>query len=382
MHRDLYEVLGVSRSADEEEIRKAYKKLARKYHPDLNPGDEEAENRFKEVAVAYEVLGDSQRRKNYDEFGEDALNPNFDPEKAREYAQWRQGAARGAPGGPGGPAGAPFGGGADFSDLFSEIFGGERGGRSAWARARQVRGSDVESTMRIGLVDALRGTKVNFRLRGAEPCPSCGGTGRRNEEARTCPACNGTGQQQMSGPFNMTTTCRTCGGSGRAPGPPCPTCQGRGSVQRDSTVTVTVPPGVKEGAKIRLAGKGEPGLGGGPPGDLYLRVEVTPHPVLHREGDDLYMTLPISVPEAILGASVTVPLINGEARVKVPPRSQSGKKLRLRGKGAPKGEGKAAGDLILEIDVRAPTSKNKELDRIAESLKKFYDRDVRADLKI
>lgn len=380
MHKDLYEILGVSRSAGEEEIRKAYKNLARKYHPDLNQNDKDAEERFKEVAVAYEVLHDQNKRKNYDEFGEDALNPNFDPERAREFARFRQ---RGGQGFAGGPAGSPFGGSVDFGDLFSELFGGGRGRtKNPWGRARRVKGSDMESSMRISFLDAIRGTKINFTLSGGETCEACGGIGRKQEENRPCPTCNGTGQQTMTAPLNMNAACRTCGGSGRASGPPCPSCGGKGAVNSSSIVTVTVPPGIKDGAKIRLAGKGEPGLGGGPSGDLYLKVEVIPHSYLERDGDNLIMTLPVTVPEAVRGAIVTIPLIEGEAKVKVPPRSQTGQKLRLRSKGAPKGRNKGAGDLILELEVRAPTSKSEELDQKIAELEEFYEEDIRAELKL
>lgn len=382
MQRDLYEILGVSRSADEDEIRKAYKKLARKYHPDLNQGDKEAEERFKEVAVAYEFLGDKDKRKNYDEFGADALNPNFDPDRAREFSRFR---TQGGGGYPPGMGGNPFGGSGsniDFGDLFSDLFGGGRGGRNAWSRARQVRGQDIRSSMRIGLLDSLRGSKVNFRLSGSESCPACGGAGHQKEGSSTCPICDGSGQQKMSGPFTVTGRCSACNGTGRTPGPPCTHCNGQGRVSSSSVVTVTVPPGIKDGAKIRLSGKGEAGLGGGPPGNLYLQVEILPHPKLEREGDDLIMKLPITVPEAVLGAKVKVPLITGEVTVTLPPRSQLGQKLRLRGKGAPKPGGKNAGDMILVLEVVSPSSESKELDQVAKSLEKFYIDDVRADLKL
>jgi molecular chaperone DnaJ len=377
MKRDLYEILEVSRSASDDEIRKSYKRLAKKYHPDLNPGDKTAEERFKEVAVAYEVIHDPARRKSYDEFGETALNPNFDPDRAREYARWQHA----GPGAPPGAGSSPFGG-VDFSDLFADFFGRGRGGANAWSRARQIHGQDIESSLRINLIDALRGSKVNFRLTGSEGCADCKGTGAQPGQTKVCPICDGSGQQRMSGPFSVTTRCSACGGTGRSPGPPCPTCGGRGSVSTESVVTVNVPAGIKDGAKIRLAGKGEPGLGGAPPGDLFLKVEITPHPRLTRDGDDLVMTLPVSVPEAVLGASITVPLINGEVNVKVPPRSQTGQKLRLRSKGAPKGRGKGSGDMILVLEVQTPTSNSKELDQLAESLKKFYPQNVRADLKL
>lgn len=386
MKRDLYEALEVQKNASEDEIRKQYRKLARKYHPDLNPGDSEAEERFKEVAVAYEILSDPQKRKNYDEFGDEALNPNFDPDKAREYAKWQKSRswsnrAHGAD---------PFsGGGVDISDLFGDLFGRAGGRRSAgrsggFGRAAKVRGNDVESTLKIGLLEAVRGTKVKFRLSGHQSCPDCRGTGQQNDQTSTCPSCHGTGQQSIGGgPMPLTGACQTCGGSGRTPGPACPKCSGRGVVEEPSTVTVTVPPGVDDGSRIRLSGKGEPGLGGGPPGDLYLVVDIKPHKQITRSGDDLQMPLPITVPEAVNGATVTVPMVTeGEARVKVPPGSQSGQKLRLRGKGVPKRKGGEAGDLILVLEVRLPTRGGDALKSAADAMADFYDDDPRAELRL
>jgi DnaJ-class molecular chaperone len=317
MKRDLYESLGVLRSATEDEIRKAYRKLARQFHPDLNPGDKSAEERFKEVAVAYEVLGDAAKRKNYDEFGEEALNPSFDAARAREWARSRRsrqraGAAR--------RQASPFGGagGFDIDDLFGSLFGA----RGGFGRATSIRGNDIESTMEIGLLDALRGTKVTFRISGG------------------------------------------------------------GSAEDASTVTVSVPPGVADGDRIRLAGKGEPGLGGAPPGDLLLRVKVAPHPTLAREGDDLVMTLPVTVPEAVAGATVSAPTLDGQVRVKVPRRSQTGRKLRLRGKGVKNRKTEKAGDLILVLEVRAPDDGGTELDDAVKALESHSKRDVRAGLKL
>jgi DnaJ-class molecular chaperone len=314
MKRDLYEILGVPRSANDDEIRKAYRKLARKYHPDLHPDDKASEDKFKEVAVAHEILGDPEKRKAYDEFGEDALNPNFDPARAREYARWR-GSPEWASPGQGADA---FGfGGINLDDLFGSLFGGRRDG---FGRAMRVRGNDVESTLEIGLADALKGNQVTFTLSGG--------------------------------------------------------------AASDSTVTVKVPAGVAEGDRIRLAGKGEPGLGGGPPGDLYLKVKLRPHRHLRREGDDLLMTLPVTVPEAVLGASILVPTLEGELRVKVPPGSQAGTKLRLRGKGARDRKSGRKGDLILLLEVRAPDSGGEELQALARSLEAHYRADIRADLKL
>lgn len=377
--RNLYEALGVTRSATEDEIRKQYRKLARKYHPDLNQDDKEAEERFKEIAVAYEVLIDPEKRKNYDEFGDDALNPNFDADKARQYAQW-QGSGGGAPGGFGG-GGFGGGGGVDLSDLFGDLFGGGAGRGGGFSRARRVRGQDIESKLKIGLLDALRGTKVKFRLSGHQTCPECRGSGQQNEKSSPCSACHGTGQQSIGGgPLPLTGPCQVCGGTGRSRGPTCPKCHGTGHIEEPSTITVTVPPGVDNGSRIRLSGKGEPGLGGAPSGDLFLVVEVTDHPRLSRDGDDLTMKLPITVPEAVLGANVSVPLFEGEVNVKIPPGSQSGQKLRLRGKGAPKRKG-GAGDLILILDVRLPTESSSKLEKAAKSMEKLYEEDVRAKVR-
>lgn len=378
MSRNLYEALEVSRTASEDEIRKKYRELARKYHPDLNPDDEKAEERFKEIAVAYEFLSDADKRKNYDEFGEEALNPNFDPDKAREYMKWR--GARS--GGSGRYGGSPFQGGVDISDLFSDLFG-RHGGRGGFGRAHTVRGSDVESTVKISLLDSLRGTKVKFKLTGHQSCGECKGTGQQLDGTKPCKACHGTGQQNIGGgPLPLTGPCQVCGGSGRTRGPACTKCDGRGFVEEPSTITVTIPSGVDNGAKIRLSGKGEPGLGGGPSGDLYLKVEVTPHPKLVREGDNLIVKLPITVTEAILGATVAVPLFDGEAKVKVPAGSQSGQKLRLKGKGAPRRKVKEAGDLILILDVRLPKNGGTALEQAARAMEPLYDDDVRAELKL
>lgn len=378
MKRNLYDALEVSQTASEDEIRKNYRKLARKYHPDLNQDDKDAEERFKEIAVAYEYLSDKEKRKNYDEFGEEALDPNFDPARAREFKRWRGARATGSSR----YGGSPFQGGVDISDLFSDLFG-RSGGRGGFNRAHKVRGSDVESKVRIPLLDSLRGTKVKFKLTGLQSCKECQGTGQQVEESTPCKACHGTGQQNIGGgPLPLTGPCQVCGGSGRTRGPACTHCSGRGAVEEPSTITVTIPSGVDNGAKIRLTGKGEPGLGGSPSGDLYLKVEVTPHPKLTREGDNLIVKLPVTIAEAILGATVSVPLFDGEAKVKVPAGSQSGQKLRLKGKGAPRRKGKEAGDLILILDVRLPKNGGNALEEAAKAMEPLYDDDVRADLKL
>jgi molecular chaperone DnaJ len=374
MKRDLYEALEVPRTATEDELRKQYRKLARTYHPDFNPGDKSAEERFKEISVAYEILSDPKKRQAYDEFGEASLAQGFDPDRAREHARWQRAAAWSSAG----PGGADV----DIHDLFSNLFG-RGGGRAGASRARQIRGADLESTVRLGLPEALRGTQIKLKITGRTSCPACQGSGQRNGERRPCPACHGTGQRIASGgPHPLRGRCPECGGSGRTSGPTCPKCGGLGVVEEPTTISVNVPAGVDDGSRVRVAGKGEPGIGGGPAGDLYLTVEVVPHPWLTREGDDLTMVLPVSVPEAVLGATVAVPLVDGEAHVKIPPGSQSGQKLRLKGKGAPRPKASGAGDLLLVLEVRLPDEGGEALQRAAESMKPLYVRDLRAGMKI
>lgn len=300
--KDLYKILGVSRTASADEIKKAYRKLARQYHPDVNQGDEAAEERFKQVSAAFDVLGNAEKRALYDEFGLAGLRDGFDPAQARAYQQWAGGMG-GGPGGPGGRGGFRYSseGFGDLGDLF-EMFGGGRG------RARGPRrGNDVESSLRIDLLKALRG-----------------------------------------GPLSIT-------------------------VDGESAINVSIPPGVADGKRIRLAGKGEPGVQGGPPGDLLLRIHVEPHPTLRREGDDLYMKLQVTLAEAISGAKLAVPTPDGATvTLTVPRRSQNGQKLRLRGKGAPKPGSEERGDLYVELDVRLPTATGEELDSLAEKLAGYY----------
>lgn len=373
MKRDLYEALELPRTATEDELRKQYRKLARAYHPDHNPGDTASEQRFKEIAVAYEILSDPQRRKAYDEFGEASLAQGFDPDRAREHARWQRAAA--------GHGGSAFGADVDIGDVFADLF--NRGGRGGAARARQIRGNDLESSVRITLLESLRGTRVKLKITGHVTCPVCQGSGQRNDQRQPCAVCHGTGQRVVSaGPHPLRGQCPACGGTGRSLGPACHRCAGRGVVEEPTTLTVAVPVGVDDGSRVRVPGKGEPGIGGGPAGDLYLSVEIVPHPWLKRQGDDLVMTLPVTVPEAVLGATVTVPLYNGEAHVKIPAGSQSSQKLRLKGKGAPRIKGRGAGDLILVLEVRLPEEGSDQLDRCVEVMRALYRTDPRAGLKL
>jgi molecular chaperone DnaJ len=336
--RDYYQILGVSRTASKDDIRKAYRKLARKYHPDINPGNKEAEARFKEISVANDVLSDPQKRKLYDEFGEAGLASGFDAERARSYRQWQQQSPRG------GPSTSTH----EFSmDDLGDLFGGLGGifGGGRRARGGPARGQDVEATMDIDFLDAVRGFQTSLTLQ-------------------------------------RPVTCGTCHGSGTKPGSgaACPTCGGTGRVQRPETIRVNIPPGAEPGKRIRLSGRGEAGIKGGPPGDLFITPRIRPHPLLTRSGRDLNMDLPITVGEAIRGAVVEVPTPAGNVKVRVPPGAQSGQRLRIKGKGVPAHRNSPAGDLYLQLMVRVP--KETMPDELVETFDRGYREDVRKDLRL
>ena len=334
--RDYYQILGVSRSAPQDDIRKAYRKLARKYHPDINPGNKEAESKFKDISVAYDVLSDPQKRKLYDEFGEAGLAAGFDAEKARSYRQWQTQSART------GGAGYEF-----HMDDLGDLFGGLGNifGQGRRSRTGPSRGQDVEAAMDIDFLDAVRGFQTSLALRRPAACDSCHGTGRRPGSADPCPA---------------------CGGSGR--------------VQRLDTIRVNIPPGAETGKRIRLRGRGEAGVRGGPAGDLYIVPHVRTHPLFTRSGRDLTMELPITVGEAVLGATVEVPTPSGVVKVKVPAGAQSGQRLRVKGKGVAAHGASPAGDLYLQIMIHVPR------DRIAQDavdkIERSYTEDVRKNLRL
>ena len=388
MEKDPYEVLGVSKNASQEEIRKAYKRLARKYHPDLNKDNPEAEERFKEISQAFEILGNEEKRKLYDEFGHIAFKPGFDPEKARQYKQWQSASSSGFDPFVHFEASSGYEGGGfgpDIEDLLGSIFGGRPGRTRSSRRTRRAprpaKGQDLESTIELDLLQALRGGTVELHVEAPQVCPSCGGTGHKGSP-QVCPVCGGAGTRSLgAGPLNLRVPCEACGGTGQTQGPVCETCGGRGFVTRPQRLKVKIPAGVRDGDKIRLAGKGLPGRDGGPPGDLYLTVKLKPHPVLRLEGDDLYMKVPITVTEAILGGTITVPTPTGNVRVKIPKGAQSGTKLRLRGKGAPK-KGGGRGDMFVELQVVVPKRGGKPLEEAAKKIGEFYDSDVRAGLAL
>ncbi len=354
--KDYYQVLGVPKNASQAEIKKAYRKLARKHHPDANPGNKEAEERFKEISAAYDVVGDGDKRKQYD--------------------QVRDMAASGFPSGgvPGGgrvrfeDVGFDVG---DLGDLFGGLFGRSRRGAR---RSPPIRGADLETETTVSFDEAMAGTTVPIRIQGPAPCQTCGGSGAAPGTIPvTCPQCRGTGMVEANqGFFQIEQPCPRCNGTGRAIEQLCPTCRGTGSRRLTRSFQVKVPAGVQDGARIRLAGRGEPGPGSAAAGDLYVRVHVRPHPFFGRKGSDLTVELPVTYAEAALGANVEVPTLNGPVRMRVPAGTASGKTFRLKDKGAPKRSGR--GDLLVTIRVEVPTKLSKDekelLKRLQEAGKK------------
>jgi molecular chaperone DnaJ len=375
--KDLYSVLGVGRQASADEIKKAYRKLARKHHPDVNPGNKQAEERFKEISFAYDVLSDPEKRKIYDEFGFEGLQSGFDADRARQYRDWQSQA--GAQGGSAGGAG--FGKYSSFEDVFSDLgdlFGAGGAGRGF---RQSGRGADVEATIELDLLDAIRGATQTISMRRPVVCPQCKGAG--GEDPKPCPQCEGKGQIRVGGgPVAFSRTCPSCGGSGVTYSKPCSRCGGSGQIEEVDRINVKIPPGVDEGSKIRLAGKGEPGQNGGPPGDLFFNVHLRPHPFLERRGLDLYLDVPVTVGEAALGASVTVPTPGGDVNVKIPPGSQSGQRLRLRGRGVKDAKGKATGDLYVRVQVHVPRDGGDKVRRVVEELEPLYGESPRKNLKL
>jgi molecular chaperone DnaJ len=371
--RDYYQILGVERSASNEDIRKAYRKLARKYHPDINPGNKEAENKFKDLSVAYDVLSDPDKRKLYDEFGEAGLAAGFDAEKARSYREWQNRST--------GPTGGYEYNVDDLGDIFGDL-GGLFGGGGRRASTGPVQGGDIEAAMDIDFLDAVRGFQTSITLQRPVQCETCHGAGTRPGSAPvTCPECGGSGSKPVAqGPLQFRVTCPRCGGSGKLPGDPCATCGGTGRVQRAETIRVNIPPGAEPGKRIRLRGKGEAGVRGGAAGDLYIVPRIRPHPILTRSGRDLSMELPITVGEALRGASIEVPTPVGLVKVKIPAAAQSGQRLRVRGKGVPAHGKEPAGDLYLNLMVRVP--KDEIPQDVIDKIDRAYGENVRKDLRL
>ncbi|MDQ7784257.1 MAG: molecular chaperone DnaJ [Desulfomonilaceae bacterium] len=380
--KDFYGALGVNKDATTEQIKKAYRKLARKYHPDVNPGNKEAEDKFKVISEAHDVLSDPEKRKIYDEFGEEGLRSGFDAEQARRYRQWQQA------GGFGGQGGYTFRGHAPgedfkysgFEDVFSDLFGS---GRGPFPGTGPSKGRDVESSLEVDFLTAIKGGTTRVTLQTTRECASCGGSGRINAPGNpVCRTCNGTGQTRVAqGPFNFNQSCRDCGGTGRA-GEPCTACRGSGLMNGTETIDVSIPVGVKNGSRIRLGGKGEPGRNGGAPGDLYVVIRVRPHPIFKRDGDTLTLDIPVSVGEAMNGTEITVPTPGGPVQLKIPKGTRSGQRLRLKGKGVPNLKTKVPGDMFVTVRVQVPKSDDPEALSAAEKLERFYQGDLRKDIRL
>ena len=380
MSRDYYAILGISSDASFDQVKQAYRKLARKFHPDVNPGNRDAEERFKDISAAFDVLGDPKKRALYDEFGEDGLKAGFDPDKARTYRDWQR-RTRATDAFRTGPADADaFRGAAfDLGDLFGDMAGFRR-------ERPDQRGADLRTELTITFREAILGGERDLDLVRPTRCASCGGTGETpTGTPHACGQCDGTGHRTVArGPISFQAPCTACQGTGHTPGPRCATCRGTGQTDHPTHLKVRIPAGVDDGQTIRLAGQGLPGTGTGPAGDLLIRISVSRHPLLRRQGRDLYLDLPITVREAMQGATVRVPTLTGTISVTVPPGIQSGKTLRARGHGVPPTPGHPPGDLHLSVRVQVPGpgSDPEAARRAADALEKLYGRDVREDLSL
>ena len=343
--KSLYDVLGVAKTASADDIKKAYRKLAREYHPDKNPGDAEAETRFKEVQAAYEVLKDSEKRKQYDTFG--------------------------ANGAQGGPQNFNFDFG-DLGDLFGGLFGQRGGASTRQQRQRGRQGDDVEAHVNISFEDSLRGVQVQVPVELETACSECHGSGARpGTSPRICPECNGRGVvSESQGLFALSQPCPRCRGNGTVIEDPCPKCNGSGRERRTKRYTVKIPAGAKDGTRIRLKGKGEAGYGGAAAGDLYVVTHVEPSPIYERRGNDLLVTVAVSYPDAALGATVEVPTPDGAVSLKIPAGSEDGKLLRIRGRGAPKLSGGGKGDVLARLRLDVPKRLNKKQRELLEQLRR------------
>lgn len=347
--RDYYEILGVRKGASEAELKKAYKSAAMKYHPDRNPDDKGAEEKFKEANEAYSILSDPEKKAAYDQFGHAGVN--------------------GA--GMGGAAG-----GASFSDIFGDVFGDifGGGGRGAARGGRAYRGDDLQYNLELNLEEAVAGTKVDIRIPTQVKCETCGGSGaKKGTTPTTCTTCGGVGQVRMQqGFFSLQQTCPRCHGKGKMITDPCGTCHGQGRTQQHKTLSVKIPAGVDSGDRIRLSGEGEAGEHGGPPGDLFVQMNVRPHPIFERDGNDLFCEVPISMTIAALGGELEVPTLNGRVKLKIPAETQSSKLFRLRGKGVKSVRGGQQGDLLCRVLVETPVNLTKKqkamLEQFNESL--------------
>lgn len=382
---DYYKTLGVKRDASADDIRKAYRRLARKYHPDLNPGDKASEERFKQVQESYDILSDAKKRKMFDQYGFYSENgfPGGTPPPGGnagfgfggfDFSEaYNPGGGAGAGAGPGGGG---FGGGS-FSDLFSQFFGNKRGEQQ---HAPAEKGTDLEYSLHIDFWQAIKGTQVRLNISRLDQCGTCHGSGQGGGASVTCPQCQGTGNvNQMAGAMRFSLTCPQCQGSGRLRNA-CPACHGEGRTQKNESVEVRIPPGAATGSRLRVGGKGNSGTMGAAAGDLYITVRVEPHPVFSREGDDVSITVPVTVTEAGLGAKIEVPTVDGRAILKIPQGTQNGQKFRLREKGVYNSRKNSRGDQIVEIAIQAPDVRDERMRELLKELSRLDPRDPRADL--
>jgi molecular chaperone DnaJ len=362
MAKDYYELLGVKKSSTDAEIRKSYRKLARKYHPDVNPGDKAAEAKFKEISSAYRVLSDPEKRKQYDQFGgmpmgEPRSNPNPDaPPGGFSYDYNPESFFSGSRSG-------------SFKDFFADIFAQEQSA----SEADDVRkGSDINYSIDISFLDAYRGMTTNLQITAPDPCPSCSGSGQvRANQVRACPDCRGTGRRMSQRrSLSYAEKCAMCHGTGRVDTIACKTCSGKGVVQSAKTISVKIPAGVDTGSRVRIPAKGEPGRSGGLPGDLYITVKVSHHPFFNRSGKNLLLEAPITIAEAVLGARIMIPTMEGEVKMTIPPGTSSKQVFRLSGKGFPDLRGDKPGDLLVTVNIVSPQKVNEK----AKDLMREFDR--------
>jgi molecular chaperone DnaJ len=373
--QDYYELLGVAKKASAKDIRTAFRKLARKYHPDLNPGDKSSEEKFKQLQEAYDVLSDTKKRQMYDQYG--FYSDNIPPGgPGGGHAQDSEGVNFDFNGFDFGGGSGAQGGNASFRDLFSQFF---RGGRSGGEEPEHEPGGDLEYQIEIDFWDAVRGAVKKLTITRLDTCDTCHGTGAVGS-AETCPTCHGSGTiQQAAGKMKFNVPCTRCGGTGKIR-KVCPTCSGEGRLRRTETIDVRIPAGVASGSRVRVPGKGNAGTMGAPPGDLYLRVDVKPHAFFERRGDDLYTKVPVTVTEATLGAKVEVPTIDGRSLVRIPPATNSGKTLRLKEKGVPSARNGSRGDQYVEIQVVVPQPTDERVRTLMKELETIAPEDPRKDL--
>ncbi|MBM4027153.1 MAG: molecular chaperone DnaJ [Planctomycetes bacterium] len=356
---DYYQVLGVEKSASPDEIKRAYRRMAIKYHPDKNPGNKEAEAKFKECAEAYEVLSDPEKRKQYDQYGHEGLRGTGMHDFSRMNVE---------------DIFSMFG----FEDFFGNVFGGGGGRRGGVRRGGPARGYDLETGVELTLEDVAHGTEKTIEFTRQDRCQECKGSGAApGTQPVRCPLCGGSGQVAKGGGFfQMVSTCPQCQGTGRVVKNPCPTCRGSGRVPKKRTVTIKVPPGVHEGQGIRVAGEGEPGRDGGPSGDLYVYVRIKPHEFLERDGNDLVAVVPISFTQAALGATIDVPSLEGTRQLKIPPGTQYGSLFRIRGQGLPDVRTGRTGDEIVQVTIETPGNLNARQEELLREFARTENRNV------